>query len=108
MSGPDASRTRRARRAEAIVGAVTGTLAAPTSPLLGRFHDSGRLQYVGRPTTTLNLKTHVHTRPVGERPCVELEPTDHPLAVEQRTGITLDRVLKIATAVLHPGDGQQR
>ncbi|RAJ72686.1 MULTISPECIES: DUF2199 domain-containing protein [unclassified Streptomyces] len=52
--------------------------------------------------TTLNLKTHVHTRPVGERPFVELEPTDHPLAVEQRTGITLDRVREIATAVLHP------
>ncbi|MGV9567688.1 DUF2199 domain-containing protein [Streptomyces sp. NPDC003480] len=39
-------------------------------------------------TTTLNLKTHVPTRPVGERPRVELEPTDHPLAVEQHTGIT--------------------
>jgi hypothetical protein len=52
---------------------------------------------------TLNLKTHVHTRPVGERPFVELEPTDHPLAVEQRTGITLDRVREIAAAVLHGG-----
>jgi hypothetical protein len=31
-----------------------------------------------------------------------LEPTDHPLAVEQRTGITLDRVREIATAVMHP------
>ncbi|MGV4983348.1 DUF2199 domain-containing protein [Streptomyces sp. NRAIS4] len=59
-------------------------------------------------TTTLNLKTHVHTRPVGERPCVELEPTDHPLAVEQRTGITRDRVRKIAAAVLHSGDDEQR
>ncbi|MEU3777707.1 DUF2199 domain-containing protein [Streptomyces sp. NPDC032472] len=56
--------------------------------------------------TTLNLKTHVHTRPVGERPFVELEHTDHPLAVEQRTGITADRVREIAAAVLHPaGDG---
>lgn len=53
--------------------------------------------------TTLNLKTNVHTRPLGERPFVELEPTDHPLAVEQRTGITLDRVREIAAAVLHPG-----
>ncbi|GAB2768512.1 hypothetical protein [Streptomyces bullii] len=35
----------------AIVGAVTGTLAAPTSLLLGRFDDSGRLQYAGRTTT---------------------------------------------------------
>ncbi len=57
--------------------------------------------------TTLDLKTHVHTRPVGERPYVELEPTDHPLAVEQRTGITLDRVREIAAAVLHAGSGQR-
>lgn len=60
------------------------------------------------PATTLNLKTYVHTRPVGERPFVELEPTDHPLAVEQRTGITLDRVREIAAAVLHAGDDAQR
>lgn len=29
---------------------------------------------------------HAQTRPVGRRPIIELEPTDHPLAVEQRTG----------------------
>ncbi len=51
--------------------------------------------------TTLNLKTRVHTRPVGERPFVELEPTGHPLAVEQRTGITWDRVREIAETVRH-------
>jgi hypothetical protein len=50
---------------------------------------------------TLNLKTHVHTRPVGERPSVELEPTDHPLAVEQRDGITWQRVQEIAEGLLH-------
>ncbi|MFF5767240.1 DUF2199 domain-containing protein [Streptomyces tanashiensis] len=60
------------------------------------------------PTTTLNLKTHVRTRPVGERPFVELEPTDHPLAVEQRTGVTLDRIREIAAAVLHSGGVEQR
>lgn len=51
---------------------------------------------------TTNLKTHAHTRPVGQRPFIELEPTDHPLAVEQRTGVTMDRVREIAEAVLHP------
>lgn len=51
--------------------------------------------------STINLKTHVHTRPVGRRPFIELEPTGHPLAVEQRTGITLDRVRQFAEAVLH-------
>jgi hypothetical protein len=51
---------------------------------------------------TLHLKTMVHTREVGRRPYVELEPTDHPLAVEQRQGITLARVREIAELVLHP------
>ncbi|MEU6851817.1 DUF2199 domain-containing protein [Actinacidiphila alni] len=54
------------------------------------------------PESTTNLKTNAHTRPIGNRPFIELEPTDHPLAVEQRTGITLDRVREIATAVMHP------
>jgi hypothetical protein len=52
--------------------------------------------------STINLKTMVHTRPVGERPGIELEPTDHPLAVEQRIGITMERVQELAEAVLHP------
>jgi len=51
---------------------------------------------------TLNLKTKVHTRPLGRQPYVELEPTGHPLAVEQRTGITRQRVREIAQALLHP------
>ncbi|MCX5327859.1 ATP-dependent DNA ligase [Streptomyces sp. NBC_00140] len=38
---------------EAIVGAVTGSLRAPTTALLGRCDESGRLRYTGR-TTTLN------------------------------------------------------
>ena len=50
---------------------------------------------------TFLLKTHVHSRTLGLRPSVELEPTDHPLAVEQRAGITMDRVREIAEALLH-------
>jgi hypothetical protein len=52
--------------------------------------------------STLSLKTHVHTQAVGQRPLIELEPTNHPLAVEQRTGITLARVQEIAETLLHP------
>ncbi len=51
--------------------------------------------------STLNLKTYVHTQPLGERPLIELEPTDHPLAIEQREGITLARVREIAAVILH-------
>lgn len=53
------------------------------------------------PASTLNLKARMRTRPVGERPLVELEPTEHPLAVEQRRGITLARVREIAECVMH-------
>ncbi|MBR7828766.1 ATP-dependent DNA ligase [Actinospica sp. MGRD01-02] len=36
---------------EAVVGAVTGRIEAPSSLLLGRFDESGRLRYVARTTT---------------------------------------------------------
>jgi hypothetical protein len=48
------------------------------------------------------LKTLVHLQPVPMRPLVELEPTGHPLAVEQREGITELRARQIVQAVLHP------
>jgi hypothetical protein len=51
---------------------------------------------------TRNLKTMVHTRPVGESPWVELEPTEHPLAVQQRQGITMAEVQRIVETLLHP------
>ncbi|MFF7588407.1 DUF2199 domain-containing protein [Kitasatospora purpeofusca] len=52
------------------------------------------------PQSTLLLKTHVLTRAVGLRPLIELEPTDHPLAVEQREGITAERVRALADQLL--------
>lgn len=51
---------------------------------------------------TLNLKTMVHLRDDGIRPYVELEPTNHPLAIEQRDGITLERVAEIYEKMIHP------
>ncbi|MNO34627.1 hypothetical protein D3C76_246670 [compost metagenome] len=53
------------------------------------------------PVTTLSLKTRVHTQEVGAVPLIELEQTDHPLAVEQREGITLERVKEIAHLINH-------
>jgi hypothetical protein len=52
--------------------------------------------------TTLNLKCMVHTQPLSVRPTVELEPTDHPLAIEQRRGISFERVRVIAGRLLRP------
>jgi hypothetical protein len=50
---------------------------------------------------TENLKTMVHLRDYGKRPFLELEPTEHPLAVEQRGGITVARVGEILSLYLH-------
>jgi hypothetical protein len=50
---------------------------------------------------TLNLKTNVSFRDIGQRPYIELEPTDHPLAIEQREGISVDRVRQIAERSMH-------
>lgn len=48
-----------------------------------------------------NLKTRVHPREAGVRPFIELEPTDHPLAVEQRKGMAAERVGQIFAAYIH-------
>ena len=50
---------------------------------------------------TLNLKTSVFSKDVNHRPYIELEPTDHPLSIEQRTGITWKRVEEISALMLH-------
>ncbi|TXI33329.1 MAG: DUF2199 domain-containing protein [Aquipseudomonas alcaligenes] len=50
---------------------------------------------------TENLKTMVHIRDDGNRPYIELEPTDHPLALEQRNGITIERVAEIYANRMH-------
>ena len=50
---------------------------------------------------TENLKTMVHLRDGGLRPCIELEPTDHPLALEQKKGIPVERVAELYAAYMH-------
>lgn len=50
---------------------------------------------------TANLKTRVHLRDGFIRPFIELEPTDHPLAVEQREGISVERVAELYALVVH-------
>ena len=50
---------------------------------------------------TLNLKTNVHLRPYPTRPRIELEPTDHSLAVDQRVGIDHFRVKELVELGIH-------
>jgi len=45
--------------------------------------------------STVNLKTYVHLRDGGVRPSVELEQTEHPLALEQRSAMTTERLGEI-------------
>ena len=44
-------------------------------------------------------KCNVNVRPGGLRPLIELEPTDHPLAIAQRDGISLEDALQIAKVI---------
>jgi hypothetical protein len=50
---------------------------------------------------TVFLKTMVHQRPVGQRPFVILDKTDHQLSVDQRAGISPQRMQDIIVKVLH-------
>jgi hypothetical protein len=50
---------------------------------------------------TVNLKANVYSKDVKHRPFIELEASDHPLALEQRTGITYKRVEEISALMTH-------
>lgn len=50
--------------------------------------------------STLNLKTTLHSRRVGLPPLIEVEATDHPLAVDQREGVTSARLQEFADRLL--------
>jgi hypothetical protein len=52
---------------------------------------------------TLNLKTLVHPRGEGLRPWIELEPGEHPLAIDQHEGLSMSRAQALAELVLHQG-----
>jgi hypothetical protein len=47
------------------------------------------------PEETLFMKTMVHFQNGSLRPEILLEPTDHPLAVDQQNGITLEKAWEI-------------
>lgn len=54
---------------------------------------------------TLHLKTMARFRGGGLRPSIELEPTDHPLAVDQREGISLSKAWEIVHHYMKASDG---
>ena len=52
---------------------------------------------------TLNLKVEIRLEPVGTRPLFVVEEVEHPLANEQRLGITRTRAMELASFLLHQG-----
>jgi hypothetical protein len=50
---------------------------------------------------TLNLSTMAVWQSAGNRPLVEIEPSDHPLFKDAVDGISLDRAVRFAELVLH-------
>jgi hypothetical protein len=50
---------------------------------------------------TLNLKVMAHLRDHRQRPLFDLEESEHPLSVEYRQGISMERLQQIYEANLH-------
>lgn len=57
---------------------------------------------------TLHLNTNVHTREVGVRPFVEIQGSEHPLAIEQQNRITMARVQEIASLLHQPKQQEKK
>ncbi len=53
---------------------------------------------------TLRTRCRARVEPGGDRPLLELEPTEHPLSVDSRQGIDLERAIRLASEALHGGD----
>jgi hypothetical protein len=53
---------------------------------------------------TINVEVNVQTQPLGRRPHFTLTDSEHPLAIEQREGISMRRVEQIAEIMMHSAD----
>jgi hypothetical protein len=52
-------------------------------------------------TDTLDLKVKILIQPVGTRPVFIVEDSEHPLAIEQHTGMSEERSQSLASMLLH-------
>jgi hypothetical protein len=52
---------------------------------------------------TINLELNVHTQPVGQRPQFRISDPNHPLARQQREGLTIEEIQDIAEMIFHRG-----
>ena len=51
---------------------------------------------------TIQLKASASVKPGGERPRIQLEPTDHPLSIDSREGVSWQKAVAIAQVAMHP------
>jgi hypothetical protein len=66
-----------------------------TGPYKGRLANSLSIY-----PETFNLSLTIQIRPVGERPLFKVDDETHPIALEQRSGITLSRAREYACLLL--------
>jgi hypothetical protein len=57
--------------------------------------------FPGYELETLNLKCNLKVQPVGTRPLLVIDEPEHPLATEQRNGISLTRARQLSALVRH-------
>jgi hypothetical protein len=76
------------------------SLGVPIRAHIGPFFGWLSSDFLVYPETEA-LKTMLHLRDNGVRPLIEIEPTDYPLAVEQRSGISVERVAEIYAVYMH-------
>jgi hypothetical protein len=51
---------------------------------------------------TLNLQVTIKVKPVGERPLFFIDEEDHPLAVAQKGGMSMEETQHLVSCLLHP------
>jgi hypothetical protein len=66
-------------------------------PYKGRINN----KLAGYDPSTQDLKCAIKIQPVGARPLFIIEEPEHPLAIEQRNGISLERARRISAMVRH-------
>lgn len=80
-------------------------LSNPDSEQIGPFFGwlSTEINYYDK--SALSLKTMAHFAGPGKRPRIEVEPSDHPLSVDQSEGISLAKAWEIVHFYMSDGEG---
>ena len=81
-------------------------LSNPDSEQIGPFFGwlASEINYYEK--SALSLKTMAHFTGTGTRPRIEVEPSDHPLSMDQTDGISLAKTWEIVHFYMKDGEGQ--